>query len=126
ETTKAEQTRVLEEGKAEAARILEMIKTGDPDKAADNLKFLIDAGLISDADRRRNIRNFLANRPAGKGPTLPSVAWTPGMSLDALLDSKRTIWRRLEDPNLTKEERDQLINELKTLDIFDATLRPAR
>jgi hypothetical protein len=41
ETTKAEQARVLEEGKAEATRILEMIKTGDPEKAADNLKFLL-------------------------------------------------------------------------------------
>jgi hypothetical protein len=37
--------RDLEERKAEAARILEVVKTGDPDKAAKNLQFLIDTGL---------------------------------------------------------------------------------
>ena len=53
ETTKTEQARILEESKAEAARILEVIKTGNnSDKAAVNLKFLVDAGLISDPDRR--------------------------------------------------------------------------
>jgi hypothetical protein len=38
--------------KAEAARILEVIRTDNPDKAATNLKFLVDAGLISDAGRK--------------------------------------------------------------------------
>jgi hypothetical protein len=76
ETTKTEQARIIEESKAEAARILEIIKTGnDPEKAAVNLKFLVDAGLISDADRRKNIQNFLAHRPAGAGP-----AFDPKMS----------------------------------------------
>ena len=28
--------------------MLEMIKTGDADKAAENLRFLVDTGLISD------------------------------------------------------------------------------
>jgi hypothetical protein len=71
--TKTEQARILEESKAEAARILEVIKTGNnSDKAAVNLKFLLDAGLISDADRRKNIEGFLVSRVAGEGPALPS------------------------------------------------------
>jgi hypothetical protein len=37
--------RQLESQKSEQARILEMIKTGDADKAAENLRFLLDAGL---------------------------------------------------------------------------------
>jgi hypothetical protein len=76
ETTKTEQARIIEESKAEAARILEVIKTGNPDKAAENLKFLVDAGLISDATRRTSIQEFLAARVAGQGPTLPPpVGW---------------------------------------------------
>ena len=74
-----QQARDLEETKAEAARILEVIKTNDTEKAAANLKFLVDAGLISDANRRRNVENFLAHRPAGQGPALPF----PGVSLPA-------------------------------------------
>ena len=34
--------------RAEQARVLEMIKTGDADKAAGNLGFLLDAGLITE------------------------------------------------------------------------------
>jgi hypothetical protein len=72
ETEKAEQARNIEETKAEAARILEVIKTGnDPDKAAENLKFLVDAGLISDEYRRKSIQVFLDTRKAGQGPALP-------------------------------------------------------
>jgi hypothetical protein len=73
ESEKSEQVQRIEETKAEGARILQMITTGDPDKAAVNLKFLLDAGLISDADRRKNIQAFLDNRAAGQGPTLPQV-----------------------------------------------------
>jgi AraC-like DNA-binding protein len=86
------QARELEEAKAEAARILEVIRTDNPDKAATNLKFLVDAGLISDDARRASIRTFLAARGAGQGPVLPgaspwSLAWmaaTTGMSPEAL------------------------------------------
>src|SRR5262249_44334972 len=116
ETTKAEQARGLEEGKAEAARILEMIKTGDPEKAADNLKFLLDAGLISDADRRKNIQNFLAHRPAGKGPALPvfvaPVPWG-GTSFE---DRISTLRQRLKEDNLTAQEREKLTAELTFLE----------
>jgi hypothetical protein len=73
EATKAEQANSLEESKAEAMRILEMIRTGNPDKAAENLKFLVDAGLISNPVRRTNIQTFLAKREAGQGPVLPAA-----------------------------------------------------
>jgi hypothetical protein len=115
ETAKAEQARVLEEGKAEATRILEMIKTGDPEKAADNLKFLLDAGLISDADRRKNIQNFLADRPAGKGPALPVAVSQWGSAL-ALMQARITDLReRLKNDNLTVREREDLTEELSAL-----------
>ncbi len=61
----------MEETKAEAARIFEVIKAGDPDKAAGNLSFLVVAGLIASADRVRSIQTFIANRHAGGGPALP-------------------------------------------------------
>jgi len=78
EATKAEQTRSIEETKAETARILEMIKTGNPDKAAENLKFLLATGLIADTDRRTSIGKFLTNRPAGQGPVLPTAVVSSG------------------------------------------------
>jgi hypothetical protein len=64
--------RVLEEGRAESARILEMIKTGDPEAAARNLQFLVDTGLIVDPDRLRKLTAFLETREAGSGPALPA------------------------------------------------------
>lgn len=69
--------RRLENEKSEQARILEMIKTGDPDKAAKNLEFLLEAGLISHPQIQTELRNYLANRKPGSGPTLP----TPSGSL---------------------------------------------
>jgi hypothetical protein len=59
----------LEEQKSHAAVLLEAIKTGDPDKAAENLKFLIRSKLISDPGG--NIRDYLAERKAGDGAILP-------------------------------------------------------
>jgi hypothetical protein len=65
------QSRTIEEAKAEAARILEVIKTDNPDKAAVNLKFLVDAGLISDFGRSSKLQAYLDVRIAGQGPALP-------------------------------------------------------
>ena len=73
--------RELEDRKAEQTRILEMIKTGDPDKAADNLQFLLEAGLITDPGRIANIRGFLAARKPGSGPALPSGFFVPPKGL---------------------------------------------
>ena len=67
----ANSQRELEAQKAEYARILEMVKTGDPDKAAENLGFLIDVGLIADATLASNIKEYLSKRKPGSGPALP-------------------------------------------------------
>jgi hypothetical protein len=90
----------LEEGKAETARILEVLKTNDPDKAAVNLEFLLKAGLISNDERRKNLLAYLAKRTPGQGaalPTstsaLPTSTSTPS-SLIADLDSEDVATRR--------------------------------
>jgi hypothetical protein len=61
----------IERIKAEQALVLEAIKT-TPDKAAENLDFLVSAGLIS--DRTGSIRKYLSNRHTGQGPSLPTTA----------------------------------------------------
>ena len=66
------QQRELEILKAEQARILVAIKTGNPDKAAENLQFMIDVGLIVDPQMVTLLKQSLANRIPGKGPALPS------------------------------------------------------
>lgn len=66
----------IEDAKAEAGRIFEVIKTGDPDKAAQNLDFLVQAGLIVDPERRRSLAAFLARRQPGEGPSTPAPAGT--------------------------------------------------
>jgi hypothetical protein len=62
--------RDLEARQSEHARILEVIKTGDPDKAAINLDFLLNAGLIVDPDTQQKLHDFLKNRLPGTGPAL--------------------------------------------------------
>jgi GH24 family phage-related lysozyme (muramidase) len=71
--TNANSQTELEAQKAEQQRILEMMKTGgSPDAAAVNLKFLLQAGLISDPGIRRDLARFLDDRKKGTGPSLPS------------------------------------------------------
>lgn len=72
EVEKTAQAKIVEETKAEAARIFEVIKTGDADKSAANLKFLVDTGLITNSDRIEKIQAFLDHRPPGSGPALPA------------------------------------------------------
>ncbi|MCW2219506.1 hypothetical protein M2232_003038 [Bradyrhizobium japonicum] len=67
----------LEQTKSEAARILEVVKTNDPDKAAANLKFLIETGLIAEEGTRKEIQRYLQNREPGKGISLPTVQSGP-------------------------------------------------
>jgi hypothetical protein len=62
----------LERAKSESTRILEMIKTGDTEKAAGNLDFLLQAGLVSDPKLVERVTRYLASRTPGKGPALPS------------------------------------------------------
>jgi GH24 family phage-related lysozyme (muramidase) len=63
----------LETHKSEQTRILEMIKTGNPDKAAENLRFLLETGLIRDPNTSQDLRKYLDNRKPGTGPALPSA-----------------------------------------------------
>jgi hypothetical protein len=62
----------LEEFKLESSLILEMVKTTDPDRAATNLKFLLDLGLIRNPEAVARLRAFLLNRSPGEGPPLPT------------------------------------------------------
>lgn len=82
---------IVEEGKAEAARILEAIKTSDADSAAANLRFLLGAGLINNARRRQDIDHYLRVRPGGQGaniqvnaPQTPAPPQAPPESQDNL------------------------------------------
>ncbi|WP_293973514.1 hypothetical protein [Sphingomonas sp.] len=68
---------------AESARILEMIKTGDPDKASDNMSFLVKIGLISTPDLVEKLNHYVAGREPGTGASLPSP---PGTSAGSYLD----------------------------------------
>ena len=64
---------VLERSKAESSRILEMIKTGDIEKAAKNLDFLLQAGLVTDDAIVKKLAYYLDKRPPGTGPSLPAT-----------------------------------------------------
>jgi hypothetical protein len=63
----------IENQKSEQARILEMIRTGDTEKAATNLQFLLDSGLMQGSDTAQRLKVFLANRKPGTGPSLPEA-----------------------------------------------------
>jgi len=54
--------RQLEELKSEQTRILEMIKTGNPETAARNLGFLLKVGLISNPRLARNLASTLTRQ----------------------------------------------------------------
>ena len=63
---------ILESKKAEAGRILESLKTGNPDDSATNLKFLLEAGLITDPATAQGLIEYLESRKAGEGAFLPN------------------------------------------------------
>ena len=83
----------LEDRKAEQSRILEMIKTGDPDKAAVNLDFLLRTGLVTDEATVKALKKFLADRTPGQGPTLA----TPSSRPESTTFLSR-IWKEREIP----------------------------
>jgi hypothetical protein len=60
-----------ETARAEAARILEVVKTGDPDTAAKNLQFLASVGLVTDERVSQKLRDYIINRLPGQGISLP-------------------------------------------------------
>jgi hypothetical protein len=86
-------SRAVEDRKAEANRILEMIKTGNREDAARNLQFLLETGLIAEQDTRLSIEAFLGARQPGEGPALPSPdRLSPSMSRHLCLDGKMNLF----------------------------------
>lgn len=89
----------LEKTKAEAARIIEALKTGDPDVAAENLKLLVEAGLVRES--ANEIRSYLRSRNPGQGarlpvataeastPSTPDAAWIVVIESDETLDAAK-------------------------------------
>jgi hypothetical protein len=68
---KAAEARNVESEKAEASLILEFIKTQTPEKASDNLKFLVDTKLITNKARRDDMSAYLNTRREGRGVNVP-------------------------------------------------------
>ena len=77
ERVKEEAGQRAEMFKAEAARIFELIKTGNPDSAAGNLRFLLDTGLIQTSDTVKGIKAYLDKRKTGEGVALPTERPVP-------------------------------------------------
>ncbi|MDJ0660140.1 MAG: hypothetical protein QNJ42_11715 [Crocosphaera sp.] len=88
------QERHLERSKAEYSRILEMIKTDDTEKAADNLEFLLSSGLVNDPPLMNKLRKFLKKRTPGRGPSLPSSNARVGFEQSTALDQE--LLKRIE------------------------------
>ena len=71
--TNGNSQRELEAQKAESLRISEMIKTdGNSELAAENLEFLMKAGLVDDEERLKKLEQFLLDRAPGAGPSTSS------------------------------------------------------
>jgi DNA/RNA endonuclease G (NUC1) len=74
EREKAAATSKLERQKAEAGRILEALKTGDPDLAAANLELLLKTRLLT--EEADSIAAYLKARKPGEGASLPAPTGT--------------------------------------------------
>ncbi|WP_152912608.1 hypothetical protein [Candidatus Rhodobacter oscarellae] len=61
----------LQQSTFEANLITESVRTGDPDQAATNLKFLVEAGLLSGKTADR-VGRYLETRVPGEGRVLPA------------------------------------------------------
>lgn len=75
EALKSMEIRKLQATQAEQSRLLQALQA-PPDKAAENLQFLLDIGLIADIELGSKIRTFLANRKSGEGPSLSLMKGT--------------------------------------------------
>ncbi len=73
ELQKGSTAKALADATAESARVLEAIKTMDPDKAAVNLDFLVRVGLIFDPNKVARVEAYLRTRPKGQGASLPAT-----------------------------------------------------
>jgi hypothetical protein len=86
------QSQYTEKQKAEDGRLLEAIKTGNPDAAAVNLQFLLDLKLISNPETVAHLDTFLAKRKPGTGPSLPVLAVQAGFLRELISDSSHRIF----------------------------------
>jgi hypothetical protein len=93
--------RELEKSKSEALLVLEMIKTADPDKAAANLAFLADTGLLSDKDQVERIHNYLKQRTPGQGPSLPPLGRVTSHFFSDFSNNERTFDYSTNDGKIT-------------------------
>ena len=92
--------RAAEEIRSDQNLILEVLKAdSDPDRAATNLSFVVETGLISNDERRSEIKGFLAGRSPGEGPSLPSVAGSRSPSAAPTCDESLTepVLREIND-----------------------------
>ena len=67
---RVEQQRMTDLARAEESRVLTMLKTTSTDQAAENLSFLLEAGLIADEALISRVKNYLSKRTPAKGPLL--------------------------------------------------------
>jgi uncharacterized protein (TIGR02594 family) len=87
-------SRAQERDRAEYARVLEMIKVGDPDVAAANLEMLLESGLYRDESGK--LKAYLDGREKGAGAFLPTPSGTvAGPTIDA--DGRRILEVHQED-----------------------------
>jgi hypothetical protein len=105
----------LETLKAESERVLEAIKINSPVRAADNLRFLIDAGLVN-AETQKGLLEYLNKpRPPGRGAALPPGGGAPGV--DDGVTSGSGLWKAVSDqePDIGKDEyKDQYTQPPRT------------
>jgi hypothetical protein len=87
----AQLQRELEVRRSEQALILAMMNTGDPDKAARNLEFLVSTGLVADPALVTRLRHFLEARVPGGGPYLSGEQATRYWSDRLREDAQRLI-----------------------------------
>jgi GH24 family phage-related lysozyme (muramidase) len=66
--------RDLEDQKAQSARILQAIKTGDPKESSVNLRFLVTAGLVTDSNLVQGLHRFTNDTPTNRFPALPPAS----------------------------------------------------
>ncbi len=66
----ANNSQIIQLKEAEADRILEAIRSGNPDVAAENLEFLLRAGLVTDRATAQGLVEYLRKREPGEGAYL--------------------------------------------------------
>lgn len=108
----------MEQLKAEQALVLEAIRTGgDVDKASENLRFLVGAGLL-----QRNaepLRAYLDKQKPGSGPVLPASGagewrtWQSGPDIRALQRCMQSLGVRLPDDGIAGPQTLASIAELQ-------------